>query len=276
MRRRARVVAEHRLAGGDFDSAHVIHPAHLFDVARMQVRRVAGRGDLGVVVEEHRDAPLCALEQRVDLAVDEADRIVRIANRKRCDHYRLGVELQRILEVLQRLGARMPGDADPGFDCHAGGVDAMAFVNHHARDLLAARIVELVPLAGGACGEDDVGAVAALHRPAHDCALLVLEHLARTVEDSDDRHRKPRGWARSDELPARPPAAPPVAVQQVSVVSYLSSCLVIEKNTSAKLPPGESVQARDHRIPRPSRVMNVWLPSRSALYLLSWASIRKR
>lgn len=85
----------------------------------------------------------------------------------------------------------MTGDPDPGFDCHTGSADAVAFVDHHARDLLTARIVELVPLAGGAGGEYDVGAVAVLHRPAHDRALLVLQHLARRIEDGDDWNRKP-------------------------------------------------------------------------------------
>src|SRR6266404_5319259 len=88
----------------------------------------------------------------------------------------------------------MPGDTDPGLDRHAIGVDTAAFVDHYERDLLAAPIIEFVPLTRGAGGEDDIGAVAVLHRPAHDRALLVLEHFARAVEDGDDRHRESGIW----------------------------------------------------------------------------------
>ena len=154
--------------------------------------------------------PLAAFEERVDLAVDEIDRIIGVANRKRRDHHRLGVEVERILEVLQRLGARIPGNPDPGLDRDACGVDPVAFVDHHARDLLAAPIIELVPLAGSAGGEDNIGAVAALHRPAHNRALLVLEHFAVAVENGDDRHREPRiGHITTHFAPVRAPRHPP-------------------------------------------------------------------
>src|ERR1700730_12590156 len=103
----------------------------------------------------------------------------------------------------------MPGDTDPGLDRHAGGANTAAFVYYHARYLLAARIIQFIPFAGSAGGEDDVGAVAALDRPAHDRALLVLEHPSRTVEDGDDRHREPRvGHVAMNFLFARVPRRP--------------------------------------------------------------------
>ena len=76
VRGRARVVAELALARGHLDSAHVGKPAHLFHIAGMQMERLAGRGDIGIVVEEHREHFSGALEDRADIARDQLDRIV--------------------------------------------------------------------------------------------------------------------------------------------------------------------------------------------------------
>ena len=158
----------------------------------------------------------------------------------------------------------MAGDADPRLNRDPCVADTAAFVDHHACDLLAARIVEFVPLAGGAGGEDDVSAVAVLYRPAHDRALLVLEHLARAVEDSDDRHRQARvGHVAMRLMRARVARRLPPSdkfqwsfVRHLFVVQYMQSRLLIEKST-AKFRRAKTAKARDYRIPRPSRVMNV-------------------
>ena len=167
----------------------------------------------------------------------------------------------RFSSVSARVWPVMPTHASTATPCVA---DTAAFVDHHARDLLAARIVEFVPFAGGAGGEDDVCAVAVLYRPAHDRALLVLEHLACAVEDSDDRHRQARvGHVAMRLMRARAARRLPPSdkfqwsfVRHLFVVQYMQSRLLIEKS-AAKFRRAKTAKARDYRIPRPSRVMNV-------------------
>jgi hypothetical protein len=56
------------------------------------------------------------------------------------------------------------------------------------RDRLSARIVHSVPFAGGAGGEQHVGAAAALDQKIDQRALLVFEQAPLCVEHRDQRH----------------------------------------------------------------------------------------
>src|SRR4029077_2463229 len=71
VRRGARVVADDSLARRNFYSAHVLEPAHVLNIASMQMRGVAGRSDLGVVVKEKRDCAAGAMIDCADVALDE-------------------------------------------------------------------------------------------------------------------------------------------------------------------------------------------------------------
>ena len=96
-------------------------------------------------------------------------------------------------EIVERVGARVRGDAGPCFDfLGGGGARAAAFVDGDSCDRLAPRVVDAIPFAGRACREDDVGAGTVLQREADDGTLLVFEDAAAGVENRDDRNREAR------------------------------------------------------------------------------------
>src|SRR5215469_3199806 len=66
-----RVVAQHRLAGSDLHAAHVLEACHPLYIAGMEMRRLAGRGDVSVVVQEYRDGAAEFFEQPAHLALHE-------------------------------------------------------------------------------------------------------------------------------------------------------------------------------------------------------------
>ena len=150
--------------------------------------RFAGRGDVGVVVEKQREHPARAIEHGADVALDEFRRILDVLDRQRRDDDCVGAGVERIGEVVERVGAGVRGDAGPCFDFLGGRLaHAAAFFDRDSRDGLAARIVDAIPFASGAGGENDVGAGAVLEREANDSALLIFEDMSASVENRDDR-----------------------------------------------------------------------------------------
>ncbi len=116
VRGRARVVADNGLARRDFDSANVRQPRHRLDVARMQVRRLARRCDVGIVVEEQWQHPAGTLEDGADVALDEFGRLFDVLDRQRCNNHRVRTGVDCVIEVVECIGARVSGDAGPCFD----------------------------------------------------------------------------------------------------------------------------------------------------------------
>ena len=102
--RRLGVVPEPPRRRRDLDAAHEVQPRELLDPLRAQVRHAARR-DVGVVVQEDRQAPIARVEQVGHVARDEADGIVDVADRERRDHARVRADLERELQRLERLGA---------------------------------------------------------------------------------------------------------------------------------------------------------------------------
>ena len=129
----------------------------------MQMRGFAGRRDVGVVVEEQWKHPARAIEHGADVALDEFGGLLDVLDRQRRDYDRVGAGVDRVVEIVERVGARVRGDTGPCFDFLGGRrARAAAFVDCDSRDRLPARIVDAIPFAGGARGEDDVGAGAVL------------------------------------------------------------------------------------------------------------------
>jgi hypothetical protein len=72
--------------------------------------------DVGVVVQEDRQALVARVEQVGDVALQEAHGIADVADRQRRDHTGVSADLERELQGLERLCARRRRESDPGFD----------------------------------------------------------------------------------------------------------------------------------------------------------------
>ena len=193
MRCGARVVPQHSLARCDLDAANVVQPRHLLHVARMQMLRLAGRRDVGVVVEKDRYHAAEFLEDAADLTLDEIRRRSRVAYRERRDDGRVGIELYRVLQVVQSFGARMRRDSNPCLDTLSDRERcAPAFVDHDSRHRLPPAILHPMPFAGRSRREQNIRAASALNDVSNDRTLFVFENLTFWRKNRDDRRRKPR------------------------------------------------------------------------------------
>src|SRR5215469_5750488 len=69
-----RVVAPNRLTSSYLHAAHVLQTCHPLYIAGMEMWRLAGRRDVGIVIQEYRDGPAQFFEQPAHLSLHEVGR----------------------------------------------------------------------------------------------------------------------------------------------------------------------------------------------------------
>jgi hypothetical protein len=153
------------------------------------------------------------VEQIGDVAQQETDRILDALDRERRDDRRVGAAFEGELEVREGLVGGRRRDPRPVLDAvgvHRGqlAVGLRDLFGADADHRLAGVVVDLVPLAGRAGGEDDVGAGALLDDVAHEGALVRLEQRALVVENREHGNRESRLGLACSTLRIAKPSAP--------------------------------------------------------------------
>jgi hypothetical protein len=191
--RRLRVMTQAAGRSRDLDTAYEVEPAQALHRTGRQPA-FTSRGDIRIVVKKERDAPLSRVEQVGYVARKKAHRILDIGDRERCDHRGGGPDLERKVQVLQRLRRVGPRDADPGLDRPVPrllepGVRLAYLFHDHLTYASATPHIEVVPLARRAHDEDDIRAAPGLDQVARQSPLVLPDGLPIRIEDGDTGDR---------------------------------------------------------------------------------------